>query len=101
MIKEKCLGFKNQHSEMTREALASTILKAMYEFGLNEEFFELARIRWQWVYYGWFKKGCQQRNTSKVSFRHLIQCASHIFNLSIASSCSLPLVRNMMGTVSE
>ena len=30
-----------------------------------------------------------------------IHCCSHILNLSIASSCSVVLVDNMMGTVSE
>ena len=35
VVKEKFVGFKEQHREMTGDAVASTILKKLKELGLN------------------------------------------------------------------
>eukprot|EP00731_Ephydatia_muelleri_P031439 Em0022g953a len=93
-------GFKEQHREMTGEAVASTILQKLDELGLNCD-----NLRGQ-GYDGsgsmaGIRKGASSIVLQKYPLATYIHCCSHILNLSIASSCSVVLVRNMMGTVSE
>lgn len=47
------------------------------------------------------KKDASSRVLQKYPLATYIHCCSHILNLSIASSCSVVFVHNMMGTVSE
>ena len=47
------------------------------------------------------RKGASSIILQKYPLATYIHCCSHILNLSIASSCSQVLVRNMMGSVSE
>eukprot|EP00731_Ephydatia_muelleri_P022950 Em0015g533a len=100
VVKESFAGFKEQHREMTGEAVASTILQKLDELGLNCD-----NLRGQ-GYDGsgsmaGIRKGASSIVLQKYPLATYIHCCSHILNLSIASSCSVVLVRNMMGTVSE
>ena len=100
VVKESFAGFKEQHREMTGEAVASTILQKLDELGLNCD-----NLRGQ-GYDGsgsmaGIRKGASSIVLQKYPLATYIHCCSRILNLSIASSCSVVLVRNMMGTVSE
>ena len=100
VIKESFARFKEQHREMTGEAVASTILQKLDELGLNCD-----NLRGQ-GYDGsgsmaGIRKGASSIVLQTYPLATYIHCCSHILNLSIASSCSVVLVRNMMGTVSE
>ena len=100
VVKESFAGFKEQHREMTGEAVASTIVQKLDELGLNCD-----NLRGQ-GYDGsgsmaGIRKGASSIVLLKYPLATYIHCCSHILNLSIASSCSVVLVRNMMGTVSE
>ena len=100
IVKESFVGFKEQHREMTGDAIASTILNKLEELGLDCECLcgqgydgsgSMAGVR----------KGASSIIRQKYPLATYIHCCSHILNLAIASSCSLALVRNMMGSVSE
>ena len=85
---------------MTGDAISSTILKMMEELGVNCE-----NIRGQ-GYDGGGSMAGVRKGASSIIFKKYplatyIHCCSHLLNLAIASSCSQPLVRNMMGSVSE
>ena len=97
VVKESFAGFKEQHREMTGVAVASiTVSFKLDELGLNCE-----NLRGQ----GYDRSGLMAGITIGVSSTVLqkyplatyIHCCSHTLNLSIASSRSVVLVRNMMG----
>ena len=99
-VKESFVGFKEQHRQMTGDAIASTILKKMEELGLNCVYL------WAQGYDGsgsmaGKRKGVSSIILQKYPLATYIHCCNHILNLSIASSCSQVLVRNMMGSVSQ
>ena len=100
MVKESFIGFKEQHREMTGQAIAKTILEKLEKLGLNCEYLcgqgydgsgSMAGIR----------KGASTIILQKYPLATYIHCCSHLLNLSIATSCSQVLVRNMMGSISE
>lgn len=100
VVKEKFVGFKEQHREMTGESIAATILMKLERLGLN-----CAYLRGQ-GYDGSGSMAGKRKAASSIILQKYplatyIHCCSHILNLSIASSCSLVLVCNMMGSVSE
>ena len=100
LLRNVLLDFKEQHREMIGEAVASTILQKLDELGLNCD-----NLRGQ-GYDGsgsmaGIRKGASSIVIQKYPLAACIHCCSHILNLSIASSCSVVLVRNMMGTVGE
>ena len=97
LIKEMFVGFKEQHREMTGEAVAYSI---MTKLGLSCD-----NLRGQ-GYDGsgsmaGIRKGASSIILEKYPLATFVHCSSHILNLAIASSCSEVLIRNMMGTVSE
>ena len=100
VVKESFIGFKEQHREMTREVIASTILAKLEELGLNCEYLRGQGYDGSGSMAG-TRKGASSIILQKYPLATYIHCCSHILNLSIASSCSLVLVRNMMGSVSE
>ena len=97
-VKESSVGFK-EHREMTGAAVATTILEKLTELGLNCEY-----LRGQGYDRSGSMAGARKGTSSIILQKYLlamfIHCCSHILNLSIASSCSLALVRNMMGSAS-
>ena len=92
--------FREQHCEMTGDAIASTILKKLEELGLNCEYLRGQGYDESGSTAG-IRNGASSIILRKYPLATYIHCCSHILNLSIASSCSEVLVRNMMGTVSE
>ena len=97
IFKEKFLGFREQHRKMSGEAIASEGIEAL---GLDAQYLcgqeydgsgSMAGVR----------KGFSSVILQKYPLATYVHCCSHVLNLSIASACSLPLVRNMMGVVSE
>ena len=100
-IEEKFITFSELHREMTGEAIAKIILESLKNLGLDCQF-----LRGQ-GYDGSGSMAGSVRGASSVVLRehHLalfVHCCSHVLNLAIANSCSLPLVvRNMIGSVSE
>ena len=99
VVNEKFVGFKEQHREMTGEAVASTILKKLKNLGLNCDFLRGQGYDGSGSMAG-VRKGASSIILKQYPLAIYVHCCSHILNLSIASSCSDPLVRNMMGTVS-
>ena len=99
-VKEKFVGFKEQHREMTGDAIAATILEKLEELGLNCEYLRGQGYDGSGSMAG-IRKGASSIILQKYPLATYIHCCSHILNLSIASSCSQVLVRNMMGSVSE
>ena len=99
-MKENFVGFKEQHREMTGDAVAVTILEKLDELGLKCEYLRGQGYDGSGSMAG-IKKGASSRILQKYPLATYIHCCSHILNLAIASSCSQELVRNMMGSVSE
>ncbi|KAL5496864.1 hypothetical protein EMCRGX_G013234 [Ephydatia muelleri] len=85
---------------MTGEAVASTILQKLDEIGLNCDNLRGQEYDGSGSMAG-IRKGASCIVLQKYPLATYVHCCSHILNLSIASSCSVVLVRNMMGTVSE
>ena len=46
-------------------------------------------------------RGTSRYITQQHPFAVYVHCFSHTLNVAIANSCTIPLVRNMMGSVSE
>ena len=100
MVKESFIGFKEQHREMTGQAIAETILEKLEELGLNCEYLRGQGYDGSGSMAG-IRKGASTIILQKYPLATYIHCCSHLLNLSIASSCSQVLVRNMMGSISE
>ena len=100
VVKESFVEFKEQHHEMTGDAIAVTILKKLKELGLNCEYLQGQGYNGSGSMAG-VRKGASSIILEKYFLATYIHCCSHILNLSIASSCSEVIVRNMMGRVSE
>ena len=100
MVKESFIGFKEQHREMTGQAIAETILGKLEELGLNCEYLRGQGYDGSGSMAG-IRKGASTIILQKYPLATYIHCCSHLLNLSIASSCSQVLVHNMMGSISE
>ena len=100
VVKESFVGFKEQHLEMTGDAIASTVLEKLMELSLNFEYLRGQGYDGSGSMAG-IRKGASSIILQKYPLATYIHCCSHILNLSIASSCSDVLVCNMMGVVSN
>ena len=100
VVKESFVGFKEQHREMTGDAIASTVLEKLMELGLNREYLRGQGYDGSGSMAG-IRKGASSIILQEYPLATYIHCCSHILNLSIASSCSHVLVCNMMGVVSK
>ena len=100
VVKENFVGFKEHHRKMTGEAIAGTILEKLEELRLDCEYLQGQGYDGSGSMAG-VRKGASSVILEKYPLATYIHYCSHILNLSIASSCSEVLVRNMMGSVSE
>ena len=97
---ERFLAFKELHCEMTGEAIATTILTALKSLGLDCDY-----LHGQGHDGSGSMAGSVRGASSCITQQHplavYVYCFSHTLNLAIANSCTIPLVRNMIGSVSE
>ena len=97
-IREEFLGFIHCSEGLSGEAISETILAAVKDSGLE---IELCRGQ------GYDGAGNMAGKCSGAAVRiqraypkaMYVHCGSHILNLCVASACSIPVVRNMMGQV--
>lgn len=85
---------------MTGDAIAVTIIEKLEELRSNCDYLQGQGYDESGSMAG-VRKGASSIILEKYSLGTYIHCRSHILNLSIASSCSEVLVRNVMGSVSE
>ena len=100
VVKESFVGFKEQYRKMTEEAIAGTILEKLEELRLYCGYLRGQGYDGSESMAG-VRKGASSEILEKYPLATYIHCCSHILNLSIASSCSEVLVRNIMGSISE
>ena len=97
-IREEFVGFHLCGEETTGEAIKDLILKSINDLGLNmddcrgQSYDGAGNMAGRYV----GASTLIQRQFQKVVYVH---CMNHRLNLCVANTCSLPLVRNMMGTV--
>ena len=98
-IREEFLDFK-QAERITGRALASILISALEEWDLD-----IQHLRGQ-GYDGASnmsasKHGVQGIITELTPLTLYVHCHCHVLNLVIVTSCSLPVVQNMSGTITE
>ncbi|XP_028409249.1 52 kDa repressor of the inhibitor of the protein kinase-like [Dendronephthya gigantea] len=97
-IREEFLGFIQCNDGLSGEALSVNILQFISSLGLHMEECRGQGYDGAGNMAGKFSGVAAriQRNFDKAIYVH---CGSHILNLCIASSCSLPVIRDMMDNV--
>ena len=85
---------------MTDEAIATTVLDGSKNLGLKYEYLHGQGYDGSGSMAG-AVRGASSVILRKHSLAVLVHCCSHVLNLAIANSCALPLVRNMMDSVTE
>ena len=98
-IKEEFLDFSNI-GRTTGEAIADKLIEILRSLAIPIE-----NMRGQ-AYDGAAamaseKRGCQGRMKSLNQLALFTHCRSHVLNLSVASACKLPLVRNMIDVLNS
>lgn len=98
-IREEFLMFQAV-TDLTGQGLADTILSALKGYGLD-----VKNMVGQGYDGASAMSGCvngvqaKVRQTAPLSV--YVHCASHVLNLVLNTACSVPLIRNMFGVVSE
>ena len=97
-IREEFIGFYLCENGTTGEAVSNMIMKAIEEQGLSMNDCRGQSYDGAGNMAGKYQ-GAATRLQGQFSKALYVHCMSHRLNLCVADTCSLPMVRNMMGTI--
>lgn len=87
-------------SDVTGEGLANTLLKTLREMKLKLEYLSAQGYDGAASMSGRFN-GCAAKILVDNAQAIYIHCCNHSLNLVVSDSCSIPLIRNCLGTIRE
>lgn len=98
-IREEFLQFVPV-TDLTGRGLADTILKSLHDIGIATEYIRAQGYDGAASMSGAYN-GVQAHVRQQCANAIYVHCASHSLNLSLSSACSVPQIRNCMGTVAK
>lgn len=86
--------------DVTGEGLSNTIIVSCEDLKLNLKYLQGQGYDGASAMSGQFQ-GCSARITAKHPQALYVHCASHSLNLAVGDACSIPIIRNTLGTINE